>query len=320
MDLALRMVLGALALLALPAWADAVQPLPGDGRLVYLQQAGQGCVLKLWDSKDGKARMLAQLTECPANVAVASHEQTLALFDAADIRLFDLGAGKLGEPIALPGDVPENGRSYDAWLAGYTPEGVLALEVVMGEPDGIRRLYLLKAGHWVQAEQRQCGYYEDSCPFKQAVDTRPLSGLYGKAPGQIWNDALLGDPYVVERIPEELDYTTFDEEGGPEGDARETVAENDLLKNSLVFRVYGRYTRLRFGVRAGEDTDGTYPTGLWLVTPDNLTLDITDGQFDAVIVGHYLLLYGAFDLGTRLYDLGNGKPVLDNMVLAGWLQ
>lgn len=313
----------AFALLSALVWSDAsaVAPLPAGGRLVYLRGAERDCTLGLWDSKDGNARTLAQMPECPANIAVADHDRTLVLFDQADIRLLGLEHGRLGPPIPLPSDVPEQGRSYDAWLAGYTPDGVLALGVLIGEPDGPRRLYLLKAGAWVFTEQRQCGYYDDICPFKQKFESRPLSGLFGRAPGQIWEDSLLGDPYVVERIPKELAYTSLDDGGGPGGDDEtpKTPVASDSLKNALVFHVYGRYSKLRFGVQPGEDTDGTYPTGLQLVTPDDKTLDLADGQFDAVIVGHYMMFYGMNDEGDQLYDLGNGKVVLDRIRLAGWV-
>lgn len=317
------MVLCAAMAGALPAAANAatVAPLPAEGRLIYLQGSGRDCTLGSWDSKDGKAHTLAQLTECPANIAVAAHEQLLVLFDAADIRLYDLIHETLGPPILLPADVPAEGRSYDAWLAGYTPDGVLALGVALGEPDGPRRLYLLKAGAWTLVEQRQCGYYEDSCPFKLKFESRPLSGLFGQAPGQIWEDSLLGDPYVAERIPRELVYTSMDEPPPDpgDGDAQQSTEDSDPLKNALVFHVYGRYSKLRFGVQPGEDVAGTYPAGLQLVTADEKTLDLADGQFDAVIVGHYLMFYGMNDEGDGLYDLGNGKQVLDKLSLAGWV-
>lgn len=319
MKKAIGMMLGSAAILYAQA-LSAATPLPADGRLVYMQGSNQNCTLGLWDSRDGKARTLAQLAECPANLAVTNHDQTVVLVDAEDIRILDLAQGTLGSPIPLPQDVPEKGRSYDAWLAGYTPEGVLALEVVLNGPGGDRRLYLRKDEAWVLTEQRQCGYYEDSCPFKQKVETRPLSGLFGQAPGQIWKDTLLGDPYVVERIPQSLAYTGHDDEGGAsDDDGSATPQSDDPLKNSLVFKVYGRYSKLRFGVQPGEDTDGTYPTGLQLVTPDNKTHDLAEGQFDAVIVGHYMMIYGMNDEGDQLYDLGDGKLVLDKLTHAGWL-
>lgn len=315
------LMVGATALSPSLAMANTTAPLPADGMLVYLQGTDHDYTLGLWDSRDGSTTTLVELPECPANVAVADHDRTLVLMDAVDIRLLDLEHRRLGPPIPLPSDLPEKGRSYDAWLAGYTPDGVLALGVVLGEPDGARRLYLLKGGAWVLTEQRQCGYYEESCPFKQKFESRPLSGLFGRVPGQIWEDSLLGDPYVVERIPKELAYTSSDEEGGSGGDdeAPNTVAASDPLKNTLVFRVYGRYSKLRFGVQPGEDTDGTYPAGMQLVTPDDKTHDLADGQFDAVIMGHYMMFYGMNDDGDQLYDLGDGKVVLDHIRSAGWV-
>jgi hypothetical protein len=74
-----------------------------------------------------------------------------------------------------------------------------------------------------------------------------------------------------------------------------------------------------FGEESGEDTDGTYTFQLRLITPDNQTVDITHDQFDATVVGHYLLFYGFFRSGTRLYDVTDGKVVLDKLTVVGWL-
>jgi hypothetical protein len=307
MDLCLRMTLGALALLALPAWADAVKPLPGDGRLVYLQQAAHGCVLKLWDSKDGSTRDLTALPECPKHIDVTSDGKSLMLLDKADIRVFDLANGTLGEPMALPAmETPKSAFGVGLARAGFTADGTQALEMVAGNKDDSQDnfLFLRTGGQWSQVERVHCDRMVPDCSFKQTFDGRPLGGVWGTTGAtEIWNDALRGDPYVVKRIPETSSTRTADFDGA----------------NTLVFHAYGRYSKLVFREESGEDTGGTYTFRLKLVTPDGKTLDITDAQFDATIVGHYLLFYGFFHQGTRLYDLGDGKVVLDGFSVVGWL-
>ncbi|HEY3858406.1 MAG TPA: hypothetical protein VGM47_02205 [Gammaproteobacteria bacterium] len=305
--------------------AATVAPLPADGKLVYVQQANQSCTLDLWDSATAKSRTLAPSIECPKAVAVTSHEHMLVLFDQADIRLFDLDAGKLGAPIPLPSDVPPGYLDLSSWLAGYTQDGTLALElgVPSAHADTERRLYLRKDDSWEEAEHISCGYYQDSCPFKQKVAGRILDGTFGKVPGQIWNPAVAGDPYVVQRSPADIAFTpnTDDEPPADPSDDAEPAAPQqvDPLPNTIVFRIDGRYAKVRFGAQAGEDTDGTYPTGLELVTPDQIAHKLTDGQFDAVIVGHYLLFYELSDHGAQLYDVGNGHLLLNQLLVAGWL-
>ena len=300
--------------------AAAVAALPADGTLAYVQTTAHACMLGLWDSKDGKARTLAASLECPKAVGVTSHGKVLVLFDASDIRLFDLGSGKLGDPMPLPSDAPTKNLDTDALLAGYTPGGVLLLQLSGVNPDSSseRTLYQRKGDAWVVAEHQHCGSFTTVCPFKQTFEAKPLSGIFGDAPGQIWNDALAGDPYVTKREPASVTVSNS-EALNDEGDTIGTAAGDVSLNNSIVFRVHDRYSTLFFGAQSGEDGGGTLTFGLRLVTPDKQTLTITDEQFDATIVGHHLLFYGFFDAGTRLYDLGDGKVVLDRLIAAGWL-
>jgi hypothetical protein len=129
---------------------------------------------------------------------------------------------------------------------------------------------------------------------------------------------------VVQRSPTDIAFITNPEDeppADPSDDAGPAAPQQiDPLPNTIVFHVYGRYSKVRFGAQAGEDTDGTYPTGLELVTSDQIAHKLTDGQFDAVIVGHYLLFYELSDHGAQLYDMSNGQLLLDQLRVAGWLQ
>lgn len=292
---------------ATPAWADTVAPLPADGRLVYLRQTAAGCDLRLWSSADGSGRGLTTLAECPKGIDVTSGGQALVLLDKADIRLFKLSDRTLGAPIALPQmDAPKGADGPGSSQAGYTPDGKLALQMAAMNNDDSEEFYLfIRTGDgWTPTEHVHCARLASDCEFKQKFESRPLGDAYSiNDPRQIWNAGLRGDPYVAQRIPETSEM------------------HSDLFDgtNTLVFHVYGRYSKLMFGEEPGEDTDGTYTFGLKLVTPDDKTLDITDEQFDATVVGHYLLFYGYFGEGTRLYDIGDGKVILDNITSVGWL-
>lgn len=307
MKTAICAMFATLACSATPAWADTVAPLPADGRLVYLRQTAAGCDLRLWSSADGSDRVLTTLAECPKGIDVTSGGQALVLLDKADIRLFKLSDRTLGAPIALPPlAAPKGSDGVGSTQAGFTPDGKMALEMAADMPDDSeeRFLFIRNGDGWTQVEHVACGRFGEGCEFKQKFESRALGDAASlNDPSTIWNDALRGDPYVVRRIPE----------------TSETYSDLFDGTNTLVFHVYGRYSKLMFREEPGEDTDGTYTFGLKLVTPDDQTLDITDDQFDATIVGHYLLFYGYFDAGTRLYDLGDGKVVLDKLSLAGWM-
>jgi len=322
MSMFMRLIPGVVALAPLLAQADAVAPLPADGSLAYVQQTDHGCVAGLWDSKAPDARKTAATAECPQQVSLTSQGRVLVMVGDAYVQTYDLASGKLGAPMPLPAEVPvQKTLDKEGLLAGYTPEGTLALQARWGHPypNGYvdKYLYLRKGGAWVTAEHLRCTSYDDPCPFKHAFEAKPLTGIWGQAPGQIWNDALAGDPYVVKRVPEKFTVQPLPEEydGSDDKPQQSYVRYN----NSIVFRVYGRYSKLEFGAQPGEDSDAFHTFGVRLVAPDNRVLDITEDQFDAVIVGHYLLFYGFFDDGTKLYDAGNGQIVLDDLLDAAWL-
>lgn len=312
-----------LAYSAAPCRADTGAPLPADGRLAYVQKIDEGCVAGLWDTKTRKSLVQSPVAECPEQTSLTAHGRVLVLAGTAYVQTYELESGKAGAPIALPKDMPMDRLDKDSLLAGYTPDGVLALEAEWGTAAPrytiIKHLYLRKGDAWVMAEEVQCHSDNDPCPFKQMFEAKALDVVFGQAVGQIWNEALAGDPYVVGRIPANV---TTDHllQAGPddESDNPETV-DYDGLNNAIVFKAYGRYSKLVFGAQAGEDTDGTYTFGMKLVTPDDRTTLITNNQFDAAIVGHYLLFRGFFEDGIRVYDLGNGEVVLDNLESAGWL-
>lgn len=322
MDSLMRLMLGATALVAASAQADPVAPLPADGRLAYVQYTGQDCVVGVWDSKAPDVHKAAPAAECPEQVSLTSHAQALALVGDAYVQVYDIQGAKLGAPIPLPPEVPQQ-RTLDkqGLLAGYTPDGVLALQAQWGHPypneHVDKYLYLRKGDVWVTAEHLDCNSYDSPCPFKQAFEAKPLTGIWGQAPGQIWNDALAGDPYVVKRIPATVTEAPMETKDNGSDEPSDPVYAR--FNNSIVFHVYGRYTKLMFAAQPGEDSGALLTFGLRLVAPDNRALDITDDQFDAAIVGHYLMFYGFFEDGTRLYDLGNGQVVLDELVRAQWL-
>jgi hypothetical protein len=292
--------------LALPglALANGVAPLPTNGRLLYVQQLHGGCVAGLWDSQERKTLMKSAVTKCPQAVSLTAHARILVLIGDAGLQTFDLNSGRLGMLVPLPEGVPMN-LNTQALRAGYTPEGALALRVVAVNGDGSseERLYLRKDAAWALAEQVHCPSPQNGCPFKQPFDSHALDNLSATGPDEIWNDALAGDPYVAKRIPGSVDLASFD------GSMR--------LNNTIVFRVGGRYTKLRF--RAIGNAGGVVTMGLELVPPDDRLLDITNVQFDATIKGRYLLFYPFFRGGTQLYDLGDGSVVLDQLTNAGWL-
>lgn len=283
-------------------------PLPADGQLVYLRQSAHGCDLKLWSSVDGSDRLLTALPECPKGINVTSGGQALVLLDKVDIRLFTLSDRTLGAPIALPQmDAPKGTDGAGSAQAGYTPDGRIALEMVADHPDDSQELFLFirNGDTWTQEEHLHCGRFGADCGFKQKFESRPLGGVDSEAePDLIWSDALRGDPYVTQRIPE----------------MSETYSAIFDGTNTLVFHINGRDSKLSFYEESGEDTGDTGTFRLKLMTPDGRRLDITDEQFDATVVGHYLLFYGYFDEGTRLYDVGDGKVVLDHITSAGWLK
>lgn len=287
--------------------ADAVKPLPADGRLVYVRQVVQGCDLRLWDSRESSERILTTVPECPKGMDVTSSSQALVLLDRADIRVFKILEGKLGPRIALPQmDPPKGGGDVGSAQAGYTPDGRMALEMVADHPDDSQDMFLFirNGDAWTQVEHVACGRFGPDCEFKQKFDSHPLGGpSSANDPSQIWNDALRGDPYVLKRVPETSETYSSDFDG----------------INTLVFRVDGHDSKLAFYEEAGEDTGMTGTFRLNLTTPDGRRLDITDEQFDATVVGHYLLFYGYSDEGTRLYDVANGALVLDKLRSAGWL-
>lgn len=306
----ISLTVAALACFTTPGRADTVAPLPADGRLVYVHPSAPGCELRLWSTADGSDRVLTTLPECPKGMDVTSGGRALVLLDKADIRLFTFSDGTLGAPIALPRmDAPKGTDGAGSTQAGYAPDGKMALEMVADHPDDSQELFLFirNGDTWTQEEHIPCGRFGTDCGFKQTFDSHPIGDALNETdPRQVWSDGLRGDPYVVQRIPEMITEQTAGYDGEP-------------LHNTLAFHVYGRYSKLVFDTQAGDDTDGIYTFRLSLVTPDERTLDITDDQFDAAVVGHYLLFYGYFDAGTRLYDLGDGKVVLGGLSLAGWL-
>lgn len=310
MKTAISVIFAALACPVAPAWADTVAPLPADARVAYVQETGQGCVAGVWDSKAPEVHNAVTTAECPEQVSLTFHGRVLVLVGDNYVQTYDTQSGKLGEPMAMPTDIPWKTLDTESLRAGYTPDGVLALQAAWGHPNPNstvdRHLYLRQGKAWVTAEQLVCRSYEDPCPFKQSFDAQAIDMAFGEGPDEIWNDALRGDPYVTQRIPE----TITDQTAGYDGDP---------LHNTLVFHVYGRYSKLLFDTQAGDDTDGIYTFRLSLVTPDEQTQVIGDDQFNATIVGHYMMFAGFFGGGKRLYDLGDGKVVLDRLVKATWL-
>src|SRR5579885_375868 len=217
-----------MALLALaaasPAQADAVKPLPADGRLAYVQSTPQGCVVGVWDSKAPDAHKPVAAAECPWQVSLTSQARVLVLVGEAYVQTYDLESGKLGTPLPMPAEVSgQKTLDKEGLLAGYTADGTLAREARWGHPypDNYvdKYLYLRKGDAWVTAEHLRCPSYDDPCPFKQSFETRPLSGVWGQGPDEIWNDVLAGDPYVVERIPEKFTVQALPEEDDGSDDA-----------------------------------------------------------------------------------------------------
>lgn len=306
----ISLTVAALACFATPGRADTVAPLPADGRLVYVQKADSGCVVGVWDSKVPEASHTVATAECPEHGSFTAQGRVLVLTGDDYVQVYDIQSGKLGEPMAMPTDIPKRSLDTENLLAGYTHDGVLALQAIWAHPSPNntldKHLYLRKGDAWVTAEALVCPNYDSPCPFKQAFEAKAPDMAFGSGPDEIWNDALRGDPYVVQRTPETITEQTAGYDGAP-------------LRNSLVFHVYGRYSKLVFDTQVGDDTDGIYTFRLSLVTPDDRTWVIGDDQFNATIVGHYMLFDGFFGGGKRLYDLGDGKVVLGGLSLAGWL-
>ncbi|HEY3858405.1 MAG TPA: hypothetical protein VGM47_02200, partial [Gammaproteobacteria bacterium] len=208
-----------------PAWGDGVTPLPADGRLVYVRQSDQGCLLKSWDSKDGSTHDLVRLPECPKAIDVTSAGQALVLLDEADVRIFSLRSATLGDPIVLPGmATPPKAGGVGPALAGYTADGTLAVDMVADNRDDSEEsfLFLREATGWAQAEHVHCDRMVPDCSFRQKFDAHPLGGVGATAGSmEIWNDALRGDPYVIKRVPETSHTRTAQFDG----------------QNTLIFRV-----------------------------------------------------------------------------------
>jgi hypothetical protein len=318
----MALMLGIVALVPVLAQADAVKPLPANGRLAYVRYADPGCVVGLWDSKTPDARKTVAAAECPKQVSLTAQGRVLVLVGEAYVQTYDLASGVLGAPMPLPAETAGETLDEGALLAAYTQDGILALQVRWFHryPANYweKDLFLHQGDAWVAAERLKCSQYdEDPCPFKRPFHPKALDGTWGQGPGEIWNDALAGDPYVVKRIPDSVTTEALDrEEDGSDDEQPATYAR---FNNAIVFHVYGRYTKLEFGAEPGEDVDPLHTFSLRLVAPDNQVLDMTDGQFDAVIVGHYLVLDNLSDHGARLYDVGNGKLVLDDLIRADWL-
>jgi hypothetical protein len=318
----MRMPFGALiafAALSGPVLADDVSPRPADGRVAYLQFAEHDCKLGVWDSKSRTSHIIGSLPACPDAVSVTSHEQVLVLIYPTDIRVVNLGDGKIGDPIRMPADAVTKGRDKEASLAGYTSDGALALRLFGMGPDNrdVSQVFLFKGNSWVKVDEKPCGDYSDECPPQPTINARELDDIYGLGPNGLFNESLTADPYVVRRSSW-LDKAYANQSA--EGDDEDVPEEGQRqLHNSLAFHVYGRYTKLLFDTVPGEDTAGIYTFWLKLVLPDERTVMITSEQYGATLVGHYLLYYGFFGNGVKLYDVGNGEVVLDNLGTAGWL-
>lgn len=287
------------------ALASGVAPLPTNGKLLYVQQRDGGCVAGLWDSKEGRMLSVSAVTQCPKAVSLTSHAHILVLIGDAGLQTFDFNSGQLGTPLPLPEGVPMN-LNTQALRAGYTPDGAMVLRVVVGNGDASsdERLYLRKDTTWTVVEKVHCPPYHNGCPFKQPFDSLGLDDLPWKGRDEIWSDALGGDPYVAKRIPKSVALARFDG----------SMSEN----NAIVFRIDGRYTKLRYRA-IGDGSGGIVTMGLELEAPDSRIVGITNVQFDAMIRGRYLLFDPFFSGGRQLYDIGDGSVILDRLTNAGWL-
>lgn len=296
-------ILAALLALSVVSPANGVTSISTNDKLLYVQQVDGGCVAGLWDSKDQITLMKSAVTKCPVAVSLTAHARILILIGDAGLQTFDVSNGRLGTLVPLPEGITIN-LNTEALRAGYTPDGALAFRVVAGNGDGSsdERLYLSQNAGWTVAEQVHCPSPQNGCPFKQPFDSRALDDWSGTGAGKIWNDALAGDPYVAKRVPRNVDFAP--------------PSESMRLNNSIVFRIDGHYTKLRF---RAIGHGGVMTMGLELEAPDGRVLDITNVQFDATIRGRYLLFYPFFRGGTQLYDLGDGRVVLDRLTDAGWL-
>jgi hypothetical protein len=302
--------------LAVACFSVSAAPRPADGRVAYLQIVDKGCTAGIWDSKSRTSRILGSLPACPETVSVTSHEQALVLIFPTSIRLIDLSTGKIGDAIPMPADAVTTSRDKEASLAGYTADGTLALSLhdINADNSGISQLFLFKDGVWKKAAERACIQY-DKCLLQPAIEARALDDVYGIGPNGLFNQSLTADPYVTHRSS-----VGVPRDPSAEGDE----APPDEMKPThvaLSFHVDGRDSQLLFDLVPGEDTDGFYTFGLKLVLPDARTITITaDDQYGAALVGHYLLYHGFFENGMRLYDVGNGDVILDQLSTGGWLE
>lgn len=295
-----------------PLWAA---PRPADGRLVYLQRVDDHCRIGIWESKTRTSRIVGTVPACPGAVSVTSQERVLVLMYPKAIRVVDIASGSIGEMIPMPADALGKGLDTEMSLAGYTPDGTLAMRLrgTNSAQEGSVQLFLYKDGSWKKTAEKPCRD-DDECAVQPAIEARPLDDIYGIGPNGLFNPSLTDDPYVVSRSSKDGDPETASGEVGPPD---EHMRPAEVI---LAFHVNGKDSRLRFDTVPGEDTDGIYTFRLKLMLPDGQIRPITKDQFGAALVGHYLFFHGFFGNGVRLYDVSNGEVVMDDLATGGWLE
>lgn len=292
-----------------------------QGKLIYTRESASGCDIMLWEMKSREYHQIISVPECPNNISVARHGQTVILLNASSLQVVELASDRAGDLIPAP--QPKLPKGYGTRLsptsplqafpsnAGYSSQGNLVVVMDVGGPasDDYYYVFVRIGSKWKQVERLYCGTYEnpETCRIKYKFGDRVARNPWGDNPTQIWSDGIKVNPYFLKRV------TLTPPSTGE-------LAAMDGLKFGLVFDFGSSQSVLTYVSVPSPDVEGVIDTfDLELKLPNGKSVVLAPDQCSAAVMGHYLLYDDFSGSGLYLIDLADGKMILENIRHAGWI-
>lgn len=286
---------------------ESQTPLAKAISLLYIQQEKNRCNIKMWEPRTQFTKVLYALKECPKDVYVDEHTNTIFITTKTTIQeIVFMPTVLIKNPIEIPFKIDEV-EGNNLKQIGYLKNGSLVVvnERVKPADDSDIFLYEFDKSKWTLVKQRYCERFEN-CGFNYVSGKRWSAW---RKESQIWHPMLSLNPFIVDRGKvQDTSGQLYTRRGGG-GD-----------RGYIKISVNGHQSILYHYSEEGAHSFGLYTFSIYLKTyKDNKPIELSNEQCNTAVEYKYLLLSKYSGKGLELIDLETGEKLLKELKFAFWI-
>lgn len=270
--------------------------------LIFVEGGERRCAINEMDARTGARKIIYQPKRCFLKLIVRNSKKFILIYDGVLQEISLSPVLKEGSIIKHPNPIKRKDTSLsEYYYAGYDKKGNLS--IVMRSfylwDDEYSFLYKHRNGKWELVNEKKCNRFE-WCGYEELYPERKSSFFWGEELNP-WHEKQGKNPYVTQR--------------------KVTAVGNEYNGDriyELTFNFSGRKSVLIINTSQGGDTGSTLTMRMTLKVQDKAEIEITNRQSSASLMGKYLINYGFWGDGHKLYDIGTGE-VLSVLFTSSWV-